>query len=236
MNSYLGQTPVFGDFPFQILSGDGTSFYELNFKTNGTNGLLVFLNGAVQRPGVDFTCDGNALTFSANVSVGVQIFVYGMGLPKSSLAPSAGSVGLAELSASVKASSTEVTALVNNEKLVTPASLAGLPITKEYVSPEQTITSGGALTLTHGLGITPKLFQVALVCKVAERGYSVNDIVPVSTNAQDAGNGYGVAIRPDSTNLNCGFGSAGFIVLHATTGVASSATNANWRLIVRAYA
>lgn len=103
MNSYLGQTPVFGDFPFQILSGDGTSFYELSFKTNGTNGLLVFLNGAVQRPGIDFTCDGNALTFSENVSVGVQIFVYGMGLPKSSLAPSAGSVGDAELDAALEA-------------------------------------------------------------------------------------------------------------------------------------
>lgn len=103
MNSYLGQAPVFGDFPFQILTGDGTSFYELNFKTNGTNGLLVFLNGAVQRPGIDFTCDGNALTFSSNVSLGVQIFVYGMGLPKSSLAPSAGSVGNAELDASLEA-------------------------------------------------------------------------------------------------------------------------------------
>lgn len=123
MNSYLGQTPVFGDFPFQILSGDGTSFYELNFKTNGTNGLLVFLNGAVQRPGIDFTCDGNALTFSANVSVGVQIFVYGMGLPKSSLAPSAGSVGVAELSADVRAFNGDAQDWTNLLKILTPKGL-----------------------------------------------------------------------------------------------------------------
>lgn len=123
MNSYLGQTPVFGDFPFQILSGDGTSFYELNFKTNGTNGLLVFLNGAVQRPGIDFTCDGNALTFSANVSVGVQIFVYGMGLPKSSLAPSAGSVGLAEISNEIRAFDSDAQDWTNLLKLLTPKGL-----------------------------------------------------------------------------------------------------------------
>lgn len=123
MNSYLGQTPVFGDFPFQMLSGDGTSFYELNFKTNGTNGLLVFLNGAVQRPGIDFTCDGNALTFSANVSVGVQIFVYGMGLPKSSLAPSAGSVGLAEISNEIRAFNGDAQDWSNLLKLLTPKGL-----------------------------------------------------------------------------------------------------------------
>ena len=123
MNSYLGQTPVFGDFPFQILSGDGTGFYELSFKTNGTNGLLVFLNGAVQRPGIDFTCDGNALTFSENVSIGVQIFVYGMGLPKSSLAPSAGSVGVAELSADVRAFNGESQDWTNLLKLLTPKGL-----------------------------------------------------------------------------------------------------------------
>lgn len=123
MNSYIGQTPVFGDFPFQILSGDGTGFYELNFRTNGTNGLLVFLNGAVQRPGIDFTCDGDALTFSANVSVGVQIFVYGMGLPKSSLAPSAGSVGLAEISNEIRAFDGDAQDWTNLIKLLTPKGL-----------------------------------------------------------------------------------------------------------------
>lgn len=123
MNSYIGQTPVFGDFPFEILTGDGANFYELSFKTSGTNGLLVFLNGAVQRPGIDFTCNGNALVFSANVSVGVQIFVYGMGLPKSSLSTSAGSVGLAELSNEVRSFGSDSQDWTNVLKLLTPKGL-----------------------------------------------------------------------------------------------------------------
>ena len=102
-NSYLGQSPVFGDFPSHILTGDGTAAYTLNFKSSGTNGVLVFLNGAVQRPGIDFSVVGDQLTFQENVAIGVQIFVYGMGLPKSSLAPSMGSVSEDILDAELKA-------------------------------------------------------------------------------------------------------------------------------------
>lgn len=102
MNSYIGQAPVFGDFPFQILSGDGTASYTMSFKVSNENGMLVFLNGAIQRPGIDFTAGGNALVFSGAVAIGVQIFAYGMGLPKSTLATSAGSIGDVELSASLK--------------------------------------------------------------------------------------------------------------------------------------
>ena len=90
MSNYLGQSPTFGDFPFQILTGNGGSSYTLTYKVSGENGMLVFLNGAVQRPGIDYTAKGSILTFSSAVPSGVQIFTYGMGLPKSTLAPSDG--------------------------------------------------------------------------------------------------------------------------------------------------
>ena len=112
-----------------------------------------------------------------------------------------------------------------------------LPFTKEYVSPEQVITAAGSLTLAHGLGVTPKLWQRQLVCKVAEAGYSVGDVSDVS-GTQEAGTSYGVTVTPDATNLVCRYGNTGttFFLIHKTTGVASSLTNANWRLIVRAWA
>lgn len=155
MSNYIGQAPVFGDFPFEILTGDGTNFYELSFKTNGTNGLLVFLNGAVQRPGIDFTCDGNALTFSANVSVGVQIFVYGMGLPKSSLAPSAGSVGLAELSNEVRASGGDAQDWSNLLKLLTPKGLNdSLKGSNQILLPNGYQKIPGGLIIQWGLAAT----------------------------------------------------------------------------------
>lgn len=131
-------------------------------------------------------------------------------------------------------------------ELLTPASnptgnkvpTAGqLPFTKEYTSPEQTIAAAGALTLTHGLGTTPKFWQRYLICKVAEVGYSVGDVTDVS-GTQDASVGYGLSIVPDATNLNCRYGNSAntFFVLNKSTGLPSNITNANWRLIVRAWA
>lgn len=100
--SYFGQSPVFGDFPSQVITSGGGKTFTLNFTVSSENGLLVFVGGAVQRPGIDFTANGNVLVFSEDIIAGVQIFVYGMGLPKSTLAPSAGSVGDVELSSAFK--------------------------------------------------------------------------------------------------------------------------------------
>lgn len=112
-----------------------------------------------------------------------------------------------------------------------------LPFTKEYVSPEQVITAGGALTLAHGLGVVPKLWQRQLVCKVAEAGYSVGDVADVS-GTQDAAASYGVTVSPDATNFNCRYGNAAatFFLVHKTTGAVTNLTNANWRFVVRAWA
>lgn len=108
---------------------------------------------------------------------------------------------------------------------------------KEYTSPEQTITAAGSLTLTHELGTTPKFLQRYLICKTAEHGYSIGDMVDVS-GTQDQSLGYGVSIVPDATNLGCRFGAnaSTFFVLNKTTGAPTGITNANWRLIVRAWA
>lgn len=83
--SYFGQSPSFGDFPFQVLTGDGTKTYKTSFKTAGERGVLVFINGAVQRPGIDYTAAGDVIVFSENINPGAQIFVYGMGLPKTEI-------------------------------------------------------------------------------------------------------------------------------------------------------
>lgn len=111
------------------------------------------------------------------------------------------------------------------------------PFTKEYVSPEQTITSAGLLTLPHGLGVAPKLWMRYLVCKTAELGYSVGDIVDV-THTQDTTSAWGLSIVPDATNLVGRYGAftGVFYVLHKTTGNPTTIANANWRLVIRAWA
>lgn len=122
-SSYIGQAPVFGDFPFQILTGANTASYTLSYQVSNENGMLVFLNGAIQRPGIDYTASGTSLVFSESVATGVQIFTYGMGLPKSTLAPSAGSVGTAELAAGVKATGASAQDWTNALQVLTPDGL-----------------------------------------------------------------------------------------------------------------
>lgn len=112
-----------------------------------------------------------------------------------------------------------------------------LPFTKEYVSPEQTITSAGLLSLAHELGEVPVFWFGTLVCKTAEAGYSVGDTISANTSS-DAGSSTGCVYVPDSTNISVRYGSGAsvFIGLNKTTGAVTTLTNANWRLIVRAWA
>lgn len=103
-----------------------------------------------------------------------------------------------------------------------------------YESPQQPITSAGSLTLSHSLGLKPTDISAALVCKVAEFGFSVNDELPIEVGYMD--NARGVNVVPDATSLHIKFGSAGsvFILLNNSTGVSVAATNANWNIIFRA--
>lgn len=235
--SYLGQSPVFGDFPSQVIPATGVANYTMNFKVSGTNGLLVFINGSVQRPGIDFSAGGNQLLFTEVVPNGAQIFVYGMGLSKSSLAPSMGSVGDAEVAAGLKATPSDVTALTATNKFVTPASLAGLPLSQGYVSGEQTIAAAQQRIITPPPTFTTsaKLSSLQLICKTAEFGYAVGDRVVLDFGNYDSGGGTGasVILKDDgSVTIRYSDDTQVFIVVNATTGVETNITPANWRLIV----
>lgn len=111
--------------------------------------------------------------------------------------------------------------------------------TKYFPSASQTITSSGALTLAHGLGVIPTLIQVFLKCTTAEGGYSTGDTLPVSfTDSTGAPTGSGVSVVADSTNLNIKYGSAVSVwsIINKSTGASFSITNANWNAIFRAWA
>lgn len=117
----------------------------------------------------------------------------------------------------------------------------GSVFSKEYSSAEQTITSAGLLTISHGLGTTPKLIQGRLVCKVAEAGYSVGDeiIAPITYDVSDNGaNIRGCMVIPDSANIVVKFNSASVVfgAFNKSTGGSANLTNANWRLVLRAWA
>jgi len=116
-----------------------------------------------------------------------------------------------------------------------------LILSKFYESPEQTITSGGILTLAHNFGIEPMFIQVVLICKTAENGYSVGDKLFINPNlSRTSTYAQGVVIVPDATNLNIRFGSgyAGtvFTSLNKSTGAVANLNSTHWNVIFRAWA
>lgn len=144
----------------------------------------------------------------------------------------------AELTA---ATNTAATALANAATAQATAAAITPAFTKSYESPAQTITAAGTLTLTHGLGVTPKLYQAFLVCQTAEQGYSIGDEVAINPHTNlSASTDQGLVMVPSSASIFVRFGAGNtgfvFLLLHKTTGVRANATNANWKLIIREYA
>lgn len=111
-----------------------------------------------------------------------------------------------------------------------------------FVSAEQTITSGGSLTIAHGLGATPNLVDFYLVCKASlgDSGWSLGDIIrPIQpANTVSGGAGQGCVVTVDSSNLNVRFGSGNQVFAACQNspninGAYGSVglTNANWHVV-----
>lgn len=112
-----------------------------------------------------------------------------------------------------------------------------LPTTKEFVSTEQVITLGGALTIAHGLGTKPKQVSYYLVVKTAFGGWSVGDeILPVNICYEQANSNaamYGFTCKRDAENLVIRFASNGILLTNASNGsfIAPATVAANCRII-----
>lgn len=118
----------------------------------------------------------------------------------------------------------------------TPEKSSGFPFTKSYESAEQTVSNAGQLILPHGLGGAPRLVQLLLVCKAAEAGYSIGDVVALYDGAIGNSND-GMSVIYGTVNITVRYGAvSGPIVMNASTGLVTRLTPANWRLVVRAWA
>lgn len=112
-----------------------------------------------------------------------------------------------------------------------------------YESSEQIITSRGQLTLSHGLGVLPKLLVAEIVCLTAEHGWAVGQRVPVPLGGEYiSGNGANLNATAGATDtaIMVQYGSGGtggnVFLIHDASGISQYATNANWRLVLRAFA
>ena len=104
-----------------------------------------------------------------------------------------------------------------------------------YTSPDQTITVGGTLTLTHGLGVRPTDIKAQLICAVANNNYPIGAVLPISTGYQgdNFDNNRTMSVWTENdTEIDISFGSTSntFIIIHATSGARVLITNTDWRL------
>mgnify|MGYP006154626783 FL=1 len=103
--SYIGRSPEYGNAVSQQITGTNSAGpYTLSYDTN-TSGVVVSLDGVVQRNSVDFNIVGTALTFTSTVASGIIINVIFTGITLTFPTPSDNTVSLAKLTASGTASS-----------------------------------------------------------------------------------------------------------------------------------
>lgn len=109
---------------------------------------------------------------------------------------------------------------------------------KSYTSEDQTLTAGGSITLTHGLGDKPFIVQGLLKCTTAEHGYSIGDEVAVDfmqqVGASAASYGMSCVITDTELSIRLGDATSTFYVHTKSSGAPVNITNTNWKLIVKA--
>jgi hypothetical protein len=121
---------------------------------------------------------------------------------------------------------------------VTRLGVGAALITNEYASAPQTITSGSLLTLTHGLGVEPRFFDLYLVCVSADAGWSVGEKVNANMNSSTSGTTIFNTYSFTSSQIFFRYSSNSIVFIGAnkTSGSHSVLINSSWNLVVRAYA
>ena len=137
----------------------------------------------------------------------------------------------------------EAQAGTDNTRAMTPLRVAGaitaqVAIRSAFTSTNQLITTGGLVTIAHGLGQQPTSTYMELVCITAEYGYVNGDRIVANVNNTTSGTNRINAVLYDPTNIYIRYSNAAncFIAGDYTSGVLVTLTNASWRLRVRAYA
>jgi len=108
--------------------------------------------------------------------------------------------------------------------------------TQNYTSSQTAI--GTSMTFAHGLGTVPKLIQVYGVCVSADAGYSVGDKVLFNNaSAAFSANSTGLSVAKDATNVVVTVGvTRAQMLINAADGTLDYITNADWKMVVEAWA
>ena len=81
MSGYVGRGIEYGNAVADHFTGNGGATYTLSYDTV-TNGVVVSLDGVVQKNGTDFNVTGTSLVFTSTVAnpIAIQVIYTGLTL------------------------------------------------------------------------------------------------------------------------------------------------------------
>tara|TARA_R110000851_G_scaffold182721_1_gene331823 strand:+ start:7810 stop:8280 length:471 start_codon:yes stop_codon:yes gene_type:complete len=144
----------------------------------------------------------------------------------------------------VVASQAEAEAGIATNGFMTPLATSqaiasqGTLITDRFVSAELDIAYGSAApaTIAHGFGAVPFEAFVHFICKTAEFGYSVGDVILFHTSydSSTTGRSWLPSVVADATNLYISNPRTGIVAPNKTTGGLEVLVAANWKYLLKA--
>lgn len=144
---YLGNTPSNQAYAplIDYFSGDAnTTVFTLSRPVASEAGILVIVNNVPQQPEDSYGVSGTTLTFTSAPSTGIDnIWVQYTSLITTVIAPSAGTVGISQLSASGTANGTTFLSGNNTWQTVTASGGGGLTW-QTTITSNATVSSGNA--------------------------------------------------------------------------------------------
>jgi hypothetical protein len=132
--------------------------------------------------------------------------------------------GLVEL-----ATNAEAKALSAADRALVPSNLAALT----FRSGEINLATGLTGDVAHGLGSLPFSVGAFLICKTAQHGWSVGDMLKIEYTV-DSTTTYGVKVAKNETHLKYQVAASSIFVPVYSTGGLGSITLANWKLVLEA--
>lgn len=109
-----------------------------------------------------------------------------------------------------------------------------LTFAPNFESSEQAITTSTNIGVAHGLGATPRLTSAILRCKTADAGFAVGDEIVASASIAST-NVSALTVYANSTNIALTVPDVGFMAVNPSTHGLAGLTNANWKIVFRAW-